>query len=37
MEAEARTYKPWSHVVALVYAQLTHGLGLNNVHFVRMA
>jgi hypothetical protein len=28
---EARIYKPWSHVVALLYAQLTHGLGLNDV------
>jgi hypothetical protein len=23
VEEEARTYKPWSHVVALLYAQLT--------------
>ncbi|MGO8930280.1 MAG: DUF4372 domain-containing protein [Limisphaerales bacterium] len=32
VEEEARTYKPWSHVVALLYAQLTHtglaGIGL---------
>ena len=31
VEEEARTYKPWSHVVALLYAQLTHSLGLNDV------
>jgi hypothetical protein len=31
VEDEARTYKPWSHVVALLYAQLTHSLGLNDV------
>ncbi len=31
IEQEARTYKPWSHVVALLYAQLTHSLGLNDV------
>jgi hypothetical protein len=30
-EDESRTYKPWSHVVALLYAQLTHSLGLNDV------
>ena len=30
-EDEARTYKPWSHVVTLLYAQLTHSLGLNDV------
>ena len=31
VEAAARRYKPWSHVVALLYAQLTHSLGLNDV------
>jgi hypothetical protein len=30
-EAKSRTFKPWSHVVSLVYAQLTHALGLNDV------
>ncbi len=27
----ARTFTPWSHVVALLYAQLAHAIGLNNV------
>jgi hypothetical protein len=31
VEQEARSYKPWSHVVTLLYAQLTHSLGLNDV------
>ncbi len=31
VEEEARTYKPWSHIVTLLYAQLTHSLGLNDV------
>jgi hypothetical protein len=31
VEARARTFKPWSHVVSLLYAQLTHALGLNDV------
>jgi hypothetical protein len=30
VEQDSRTYKPWSHVVALVYVQLTHILGLND-------
>lgn len=30
-EDKARTFKPWSHVVSLVYAQLTHSIGLNDV------
>lgn len=30
-DKEARTYLPWSHVVALLFAQLTHSLGLNDV------
>lgn len=28
---QARTFTPWSHVVSLLYAQLTHSLGLNDV------
>ena len=28
---KSRTFKPWSHVVSLVYAQLTHSIGLNDV------
>jgi hypothetical protein len=31
VEQKARTFTPWSHVVALLYAQLTHSLGLNDV------
>ena len=31
VEEKARTYLPWSHVVTLLYAQLTHSLGLNDV------
>ncbi len=31
VEEEARRYKPWSHIVTLLYAQLTHSLGLNDV------
>lgn len=31
VEKIARTFSPWSHVVALLYAQLTHALGLNDV------
>lgn len=27
----ARTFSAWSHVVALLYAQLTHAIGLNDV------
>jgi hypothetical protein len=26
-----RTFSPWSHVVSLLYAQITHSLGLNDV------
>src|ERR1039458_8794201 len=29
--ARARTFTPWSHVVSLLYAQLTHAIGLNDV------
>ena len=31
VEQQARTFSPWSHVVSLLYAQLTHSLGLNDV------
>jgi len=31
VEDQARTFNPWSHVVSLLYAQLTHSLGLNDV------
>ena len=31
VEEQARTFQPWSHVVALVAAQLTHSIGLNDV------
>lgn len=31
VERRARTFTPWSHVVSLLYAQLTHSLGLNDV------
>jgi len=31
VEKQARTFTPWSHVVALLYAQLSHSIGLNNV------
>jgi hypothetical protein len=31
VQAKSRTFKPWSHVVSLLYAQLTHALGLNDV------
>jgi hypothetical protein len=27
---QARSFSPWSHVVALLYAQLTHAIGLND-------
>ena len=30
-EGKSRTFKPWSHVVSLLFAQLTHALGLNDV------
>ena len=28
---KCRTFSPWSHVVCLLYAQLTHAIGLNDV------
>jgi len=31
VDTKSRTFKPWSHVVNLIYAQLTHALGLNDV------
>ncbi len=31
VDKKARTFSPWSHVVALLYAQLTHALSLNDV------
>jgi len=31
VEDQCRTFSPWSHVVSLLYAQITHGLGLNDV------
>ena len=31
VEDKTRTYSAWSHVLALLYAQLTHALGLNDV------
>ena len=29
--AQARSFSPWSHVVALLHAQLSHAIGLNDV------
>jgi hypothetical protein len=31
VDEQARTFTPWSHVVSLLYAQLSHAIGLNNV------
>ena len=31
VDGQARTYSPWSHVVTMAYAQLTHSIGLNDV------
>jgi hypothetical protein len=31
VEEQARAFRPWSHVVALLAAQLTHSIGLNDV------
>jgi len=31
VEEQSRTFSPWSHTVSLLYAQLTHSLGLNDV------
>jgi hypothetical protein len=30
-DEKARTFSPWSHVIALLYSQLTHCIGLNDV------
>jgi hypothetical protein len=30
-QAKARTLSPWSHLVSLLYAQLAHSIGLNDV------
>ena len=30
-EEMSRTFSPWSHVVSLGYAQLTHSIGLNDL------
>jgi len=31
VDRKARTFTPWSHVVAMIFAQLTHAIGLNDV------
>jgi hypothetical protein len=31
VEKKARSFSPWSHVVSLLFAQLTHAIGLNDV------
>jgi hypothetical protein len=31
VDRQSRTFSPWSHVVALLYAQLAHALSLNDV------
>ncbi len=31
VQDKARTFSPWSHPLALMYAQLTHSIGLNDV------
>jgi hypothetical protein len=31
VQVKARTFSPWSHLLALMYAQLTHSIGLNDV------
>jgi len=31
VEDKSRTFKPWSHVVSLLYGQLTHSIGLNDL------
>lgn len=31
VEKKARTFSPWSHLLSLLYAQLTHAIGLNDV------
>jgi len=31
VEEKSRSFKPWSHVVSLLFAQFTHAVGLNDV------
>jgi hypothetical protein len=31
IDKQSRTFSPWSHVVTMVYAQLAHSFGLNDV------
>jgi hypothetical protein len=31
VEEKARTFSPWSHILTLIYAQLTHAISLNDV------
>ena len=31
VDKACRTFSAWSHVVAMLYAQLTHSIGLNDV------
>ena len=31
VDDQARSFSPWSHIVVLLYAQLSHAIGLNNV------
>lgn len=31
VEGKCRSFKPWSHVVSLLFAQFTHAIGLNDV------
>ena len=31
VDEKRRMFLPWSHVVALIYAHLTHAIGLNDV------
>jgi hypothetical protein len=31
VDRKARTFSPWSHLLSLLYAQLTHAIGLNDV------
>jgi hypothetical protein len=31
VDQKARKFTPWSHVVSMLYAQLTHAIGLNDV------
>jgi len=31
IDTQARTFTPWSHLVAMIYAQVSHAFGLNDV------